>query len=83
MDANAQGRLEQLEDGRWRLRFTRTLEHPPEKVWRAITEPEHLAHWFRRRSTASAPPARSCASRSPAARLRPSTVRWSPSSRQR
>ena len=40
------GALEQLEDGRWRLRFTRTLPHPPEKVWRAITEPQHLANWF-------------------------------------
>ena len=40
------GELEQLSDGRWRLRFTRALAHPPEKVWRAITEPEHLAHWF-------------------------------------
>jgi uncharacterized protein YndB with AHSA1/START domain len=40
------GELEQLDDGRWQLRFTRTLRHPPEKVWRAITEPEHLAHWF-------------------------------------
>jgi uncharacterized protein YndB with AHSA1/START domain len=40
------GSLEQLEDGRWRLRFRRTLGHPPEKVWRAITEPGHLAHWF-------------------------------------
>lgn len=29
-----------------RLRFTRHLDHPPEKVWRAVTEPEHLAHWF-------------------------------------
>ena len=33
-------------DGRWRLRFTRRLGHPPEKVWRALTEPEHLAAWF-------------------------------------
>jgi uncharacterized protein YndB with AHSA1/START domain len=40
------GTLEQTEDGRWRLRFTRTLDYPPETVWRAITEPEHLAHWF-------------------------------------
>jgi uncharacterized protein YndB with AHSA1/START domain len=28
------------------LRFTRKLPHPPEKVWRALTEPEHLATWF-------------------------------------
>ncbi len=40
------GTLEQTDDGRSRLRFTRLLPHPPEKVWRAITEPEHLAHWF-------------------------------------
>ena len=39
------GQLEQR-DGRWHLRFTRTLPHPPEKVWRALTEPEHLAAWF-------------------------------------
>jgi uncharacterized protein YndB with AHSA1/START domain len=31
---------------RWRLTFTRSLAHPREKVWRAITEPEHLAVWF-------------------------------------
>ena len=39
------GELEQAGD-RWRLRFTRRLPHPPEKVWRAITEPKHLAAWF-------------------------------------
>jgi len=26
--------------------FTRRLAHPPEVVWRAITEAEHLAAWF-------------------------------------
>lgn len=31
---------------RWTLRFTRQLSHPVEKVWRAITEPEHLEVWF-------------------------------------
>ena len=40
------GTVDQLDDGRWQLRFTRTLPHPQSKVWRAITEPEHLAHWF-------------------------------------
>jgi uncharacterized protein YndB with AHSA1/START domain len=30
----------------WQLRFERRLAHPPEKVWRAITEPEHLKAWF-------------------------------------
>jgi uncharacterized protein YndB with AHSA1/START domain len=28
------------------LRFERRLAHPPAKVWRAITEPAELAHWF-------------------------------------
>jgi uncharacterized protein YndB with AHSA1/START domain len=39
------GRLEPVGD-RWQLQFTRKLPHPPEKVWRALTEPEHLAAWF-------------------------------------
>jgi len=33
-------------DGTWRLRFTRALPHAPEKVWRALTEDEHLEAWF-------------------------------------
>jgi uncharacterized protein YndB with AHSA1/START domain len=28
------------------LRFTRQLPHSPQKVWRALTEAEHLAAWF-------------------------------------
>jgi uncharacterized protein YndB with AHSA1/START domain len=40
------GTIDRTEDGRWQLRFTRTLAHPQSKVWRAITEPEHLAQWF-------------------------------------
>jgi uncharacterized protein YndB with AHSA1/START domain len=39
------GQLEQV-GARWQLRFTRTLRHPPEKVWRALTEDEHVAAWF-------------------------------------
>jgi uncharacterized protein YndB with AHSA1/START domain len=31
---------------RWQLRFVRRLAHRPEKVWRALSEPEHLAAWF-------------------------------------
>ena len=42
------GDLEQAGD-RWRLRFTRQLAHPPEKVWRAVTEPGHLDAWFPQR----------------------------------
>ena len=30
----------------WTLTFTRRLAHPVEQVWRAVTEPEHLAAWF-------------------------------------
>ncbi len=42
------GTLEQAGD-RWRLRFTRRLPHPPDKVWRAVTEPEQLKAWFPQR----------------------------------
>ncbi|MFY0567463.1 SRPBCC domain-containing protein [Archangium lansingense] len=28
------------------LRFERRLNHPPEKVWRALTDNKELAHWF-------------------------------------
>jgi uncharacterized protein YndB with AHSA1/START domain len=33
-------------DGRSVLRFERVLPHPPEKVWRAITESDELSGWF-------------------------------------
>ncbi|MGH8869139.1 MAG: SRPBCC family protein [Actinomycetes bacterium] len=33
-------------DGRHELRLERTLAHPPEKVWRALTERDHLSVWF-------------------------------------
>ena len=39
------GVLEEV-DGRWRLRFDRRIAHPPGRLWRALTEPEHLAAWF-------------------------------------
>ncbi len=34
-----------LEDGP-KLRFERRYAHPIERVWRAITEPDELRHWF-------------------------------------
>ncbi len=40
-----EGTLERA-GGRWRLRFERVLAHAPEKVWRALTEEEHLKAWF-------------------------------------
>jgi uncharacterized protein YndB with AHSA1/START domain len=37
--------VEPADDGRWTLIFVRDLPHPPEKVWRALTEPEQIAQW--------------------------------------
>jgi uncharacterized protein YndB with AHSA1/START domain len=34
------------EDGGWKVRFERRLAHDRAKVWAAITESEHLAHWL-------------------------------------
>jgi uncharacterized protein YndB with AHSA1/START domain len=33
-------------NGRPTLRFERRLAHPVEKVWKAITDPAELTHWF-------------------------------------
>jgi uncharacterized protein YndB with AHSA1/START domain len=33
-------------DGRPALRFERSLPHPVERVWRAITEPGEIRQWF-------------------------------------
>lgn len=30
----------------WGLRYRRNLRHPAEKVWRALTESDHLRHWL-------------------------------------
>jgi uncharacterized protein YndB with AHSA1/START domain len=40
------GQLIELEGDRVGVRFERRLAHPPERVWRAITEPADLAQWF-------------------------------------
>ncbi len=42
------GDLEQAGD-QWKLRFTRELPHPAEKVWRAVTGHGHLEAWFPQR----------------------------------
>src|ERR1700730_7336621 len=39
------GQLDRSGD-RLQLRVTRRLRHPPEKIWRPLTEPAHLAAWF-------------------------------------
>lgn len=31
--------------GTWKLLLVRELRHPPEKIWRAITEAKHLREW--------------------------------------
>lgn len=44
-EPTAYGTLETV-DGRPALRFERTLAHPVERVWRAISEPAELERWF-------------------------------------
>jgi uncharacterized protein YndB with AHSA1/START domain len=39
------GTIERTDAG-WRLRFERRLAHAPDRVWRALTESEHLRHWM-------------------------------------
>jgi uncharacterized protein YndB with AHSA1/START domain len=36
-------------DGTWTLRFERRFDHPIDKVWRALIEPEHRDRWFPQR----------------------------------
>lgn len=42
----AAGQLEIRDDGTYVLRFERQLAHPPQRVWRALTEPDQLRQWF-------------------------------------
>ncbi|WP_326718640.1 SRPBCC family protein [Streptomyces sp. NBC_00243] len=35
-----------LEDGRPAVRFTRTYDHPVDRLWRFVTDPDELVHWF-------------------------------------
>src|SRR5262245_50675976 len=44
--AKRHGELVELGDDRVGVRFERRLAHPPDRVWRAITEPGELAAWF-------------------------------------
>lgn len=37
--------VEKKEGDKWTLILTRDLRHPPEKVWQALTDPEHLHEW--------------------------------------
>jgi uncharacterized protein YndB with AHSA1/START domain len=41
----ASGARIQKDGERWTLILVRELRHSPEKVWQALTEPEHLREW--------------------------------------
>src|SRR5262245_57697451 len=41
----ASGARVQKDGEKWTLVLVRELRHSPEKVWRALTEPEHLREW--------------------------------------
>ena len=41
----ASGAQVRKEGEKWTLILTRELHHPPEKVWQALTDPEHLREW--------------------------------------
>lgn len=40
-----------IEGGYATLRYERRLPHPPEAVWKAITDPKELAAWFNTKAT--------------------------------
>lgn len=40
-----EGELNETDNG-YQARFERLLEHPVEKVWEALSEPEHLEKWL-------------------------------------
>jgi uncharacterized protein YndB with AHSA1/START domain len=41
----ASGAQVQKEGEKWTLVIVRDLSHPPAKVWKALTDPEHLRQW--------------------------------------
>lgn len=46
MAADLTGTYLTLDDGRPAVRFSRTYDHPVERVWQFVTDAEELAHWF-------------------------------------
>ena len=46
MSEERDGKLIEVSGDRVGVRFERQLAHPPERVWRAVTETEELAKWF-------------------------------------
>ncbi|HZH02890.1 MAG TPA: SRPBCC family protein [Myxococcaceae bacterium] len=45
MPGAAAGAEIQKEGEKWTLVLVRDVAHPPDKVWKALTEPEHLREW--------------------------------------
>ena len=46
MTADLTGTYLTLDDGRPAIRFSRTYDHPVERVWKFVTDADELAHWF-------------------------------------
>ena len=46
MAADLTGTYLTLDDGRPAVRFSRTYDHPAERVWQFVTDADELAHWF-------------------------------------
>ncbi|MEU0969329.1 SRPBCC family protein [Streptomyces sp. NPDC005917] len=46
MTAELTGTYLTLDDGRSAVRFSRTYDHPVERVWQFATDPDESAHWF-------------------------------------
>ncbi|MGW1543823.1 SRPBCC family protein [Streptomyces sp. NPDC002309] len=46
MTADLTGTYLTLDDGRPAIRFSRTYDHPIDRVWHFVTDPVELAEWF-------------------------------------
>ncbi|MFF7313998.1 SRPBCC domain-containing protein [Streptomyces sp. NPDC008137] len=46
MAAELTGTYLTLDDGRPAVRFSRTYDHPVDRVWRFVTDPDELERWF-------------------------------------
>ncbi|AOR30293.1 toxin [Streptomyces fodineus] len=46
MSVDLTGTCLTLDDGRCAVRFSRTYDHPVDRVWRFVTDPDELQQWF-------------------------------------
>jgi uncharacterized protein YndB with AHSA1/START domain len=46
MSADLTGTYLTLDDGRPAVRFSRVYDHPVDRVWHFVTDPDELAEWF-------------------------------------